>query len=244
MVDTAVGQRLKQPVQRMLGQVGWELRRRDAEGTTASLVRLLNDYQIAGVLDVGANVGQFATRLRLSGFDRDILSIEPGTTAFRSLERASRSDPRWFCVNCAAGAKATRLQLNVSANSTSSSLFPLSDRHVRAAPESTISSFDEVRVETIDALVGDYGLQGPFLLKLDVQGYEVEALKGAGETLRAAHLVSVELSFAELFEGGAGYLEVLSRLDAAGFRPVGIEPGFRDGTSGELLQCDLTLARK
>lgn len=241
MVDTALGQRLKQPVQRLLGRVGWELRRMDADGASASLTRLIGDHQIRSVLDVGANVGQFATRLRLAGYDGSIFSIEPGEQAFGRLQRASRSDPLWDCVNCAAGARPQRLNLNISTNSTSSSLFPISARHVQAAPESTTKALDEVRVDTIDNLVSEHTLRGPFMMKLDVQGYEIEALKGAEVALRSTPVLNVEISFDVLFEGGANYLEVLAALDAAGYRPVAIDRGFTDPITGELLQCDLTL---
>lgn len=244
MVDTTFGQLVKQPVQRLLGEMGWELQRRDASGTGEFLVRLLDQLDVTCVLDVGANVGQFATRLRLSGYQGQIFSVEPGEKAFARLQRAVNGDPSWLCANFAAGSESTRVQLNVSTNSTSSSLLSLSERHVSAAPESITSSFDEVRVERIDTMVAEWRLSGPFLLKLDVQGYEVQALKGAIDILAATPIVSVELSFDELFEGGAGYLEVLSSLDAAGYRPIAIEPGFRDATSGELLQCDITMIRK
>jgi FkbM family methyltransferase len=52
----------------------------------------------------------------------------------------------------------------------------------------------QVRVVTIDDLVREHRLEGPFILKLDVQGYELEVLAGAEETLKQTEAVIAEAS--------------------------------------------------
>lgn len=52
----------------------------------------------------------------------------------------------------------------------------------------------QVEVVTVDGLVQEHGLEGPFLLKLDVQGFELEALAGAEETLKDTVAVITEAS--------------------------------------------------
>jgi len=57
--------------------------------------------------------------------------------------------------------------------------------------------FGEVRqvpIVTIDGLVAQHGLEGPFILKLDVQGYELQVLKGAEKTIGQACAVITEAS--------------------------------------------------
>jgi FkbM family methyltransferase len=57
--------------------------------------------------------------------------------------------------------------------------------------------FGEIRtveVVTIDGLVAEHALEGPFILKLDVQGYELEVLAGAVETLKRTEAVITEAS--------------------------------------------------
>jgi len=55
----------------------------------------------------------------------------------------------------------------------------------------------KVPAVTVDSLVGQFGLQPPFLLKLDIQGAELAVLKGAGETLKATEIVICEIDLAD-----------------------------------------------
>jgi FkbM family methyltransferase len=50
---------------------------------------------VENVLDVGANVGQFAREIRLSGFGGNIFYFEPGSSPFESLAQAAAADSRW-----------------------------------------------------------------------------------------------------------------------------------------------------
>lgn len=244
LVDTRLGQVFKQPVLRALGKAGWEVRRRDFEDPALLLPKRMRRHDIATVLDVGANVGQFATRLRLAGYEGDLLSFEPGPAAFALLRRASAKDERWRCIQVAAGRARSTLTLEVSRNSTSSSLLPISKRHVRAAPASEVVNQVSVPVERIDHVASSYDdLSPPYLLKLDVQGYELAALEGATGLLERTPVVCAELSFVELFEGGAGYIDVLTALGELGYVVVDVQAGFRDPVSGDLLQCDVTLVQ-
>ncbi len=52
----------------------------------------------------------------------------------------------------------------------------------------------QVKVVTVDGLVREHQLEGPFLLKLDVQGFELEALAGAEETIKNTVAVIAEAS--------------------------------------------------
>jgi hypothetical protein len=69
------------------------------------VARLLDHRGITTVLDVGANVGQFARMIRGAGFTGDILSFEPLSVAYARLGRRSRRDDRWRAFNLAVGAE-------------------------------------------------------------------------------------------------------------------------------------------
>ena len=64
-------------------------------------------------------------------------------------------------------------------------------------------------------------LARPSLLKIDVQGFELEVLKGATGLLPEIDAVSVEASDVELYEGQALLGEIERFLDEAGFRVDG-----------------------
>ena len=145
------------------------------------LVRTLEHRGVDTVLDIGANVGQFARLLRSAGFLGNIVSAEPLAEAFGELAKRSRKDPRWEAINSAVGAAPGTATINVSANSYSSSLLPIMYEHLHAAPDSKVIGTEEVALTTVAEIVAKRGLRpGSTLLKVDTQGCEREVLEGAG----------------------------------------------------------------
>jgi hypothetical protein len=79
---------------------------------------------------------------------------------------------------------------------------------------------------------------------LDIQGYELEALKGARNSLQFIKLIQVELSLVALYEGSPLYKEVIAHIENNGFELYSIIPGFMDAKTGRLLQFDGIFLRK
>lgn len=75
-------------------------------------------------------------------------------------------------------------------------------------------------------------------IKLDVQGFELHALRGAEASLASVVGMHVELSLVPLYEDGPLYLEVVENLRDRGFRLAGVDPVLEDAETGELLQMD------
>jgi FkbM family methyltransferase len=175
------------------------------------------------VLDVGANEGQFGKKLRELGYGLRIVSVEPQPEPFRKLREAAAGDSAWDCKQCAVGEAQATLSMHVSQFSPSSSLLPIGKLHVELMPHTAEVEPVTVQVVRLDQLAREMGLFGRRLfLKLDVQGYETSALRGAGDLLRDVHGASVELNFAPLFDGQSAYHEVLGLLATAGLRFVGL----------------------
>jgi FkbM family methyltransferase len=201
--------------------------------------RLMRSRGITVVLDVGANVGRFAESLRTSGYAGRIISFEPLSEPFRELAERSASDPLWEARQLALGDSDGSAEINVAGNVASSSILPMGTRHLESAPESAYvgtEPIDTARLDSLwDALVGP---DDRVWLKLDVQGYELHALRGAGVALDRVAVVQTEMSLEHLYEGDATWRELLDWLEVRGFRLAGLEPGFEDAESGELLQAD------
>ena len=199
----------------------------------------LNWLRMTTVLDIGANIGQYASALRASGYRGDIVSCEPLSDAFDHLRRRSDRDPRWQVVRTAVGATAGSTQINVSANSYSSSLLPMTAAHTDAAPGSQFVRTEEVPVTTVAELVDARRIDpGRTLLKIDTQGYEAPVLDGAGSLLESFAGVSLELSFVPLYDGQQLFDDLTTRLRGRGFTLYGLDAGFGDPRSGRMLQCD------
>lgn len=200
---------------------------------------LLERHGIATILDVGAHVGQFAAQTRTAGFEGTIVSVEPSTTVFAALQRSARNDASWHPVQAAVGETAGTATLHLAANGQSSSLLSILDTHTWAAPRSVTTGHEQVPVHRLDELVAATDqARPPFMLKLDVQGFELAALRGAAQTLKQTRVVEVELSLVDLYADGSDWFEVVALLRDSGLHLCDVTRVFADRASGALLQLD------
>jgi FkbM family methyltransferase len=243
LINSRLGQTVKPRLSKALGQFGFELtaiNRDDRHHLQSTLQRL----SISSIFDIGANQGQFGTLLRHLGYSGDILSLEPMKRAFNVLEAQARLDPRWLACNTAISSKPGTVALNVTRNSTSSSLLDSTRLHVDAEPTSEVLRTEMVPCRTLDEVSIAYQLKPPYFLKIDVQGSEMDVLDGGRVTLARTSGVRVETSLRELYEGAPTIGPVLSRLDREGFVPTGMVSAFQDFRTGDTLQVDIVACRK
>ena len=100
-----------------------------------------------------------------------------------------------------------------------------------------------VTVRRLDEVLGHDDLVAPVLLKVDVQGGELAALRGADRLLSSIDAILVEASFVELYEGQALASEVWSFLETNGFSCRGIW-SIVYSARGECLQGDFLFSRR
>lgn len=230
----------KAAVRNLIRQFGLDLHRYNPladPGRRRNL--LLATYRIELVLDVGANVGQFAVELRRNGYGGRIVSFEPLSSAFRQLAVRARTDPTWTVHNYALSDSNSVATLNVAGNSMSSSLLGMLTTHARSAPESAYVATENVSTYRLDGILQGHASPGTGVyLKIDTQGSEGKVLQGAGDALEGIDTLELELSLVPLYEGGPLAQEMMALLAAKGYELVGLEPGFSDAQTGRLLQAD------
>lgn len=210
--------------------------------------RMVDDLRRQGivprtVIDVGANIGQFARAAAHHWPSVALHSFEPQPDCFRALQRALARVPGARCYQLGVGSERGVLEMHVNAHDHSSSLLPLGESHREAFPSAAESGTVQVRVTTLDAELDGQPLQHPVLLKIDVQGYERWVLDGAPRTLASVDFLVLELSFRELYEGEPLFFEMVEYCRSLGFafaRPIGwlVHP-----RTGEYLQCDALFVR-
>jgi FkbM family methyltransferase len=205
------------------------------------LVRLLQSHSVDVVLDIGANSGRYGEDLRRLGYAGRIISFEPLSAPFAKLAAAARSDSGWEVHRCALGDADCRVTMNVAANDgESSSILPMLDAHITAAPSAVYVGTEDAELRKLDSLVPEFLLPGDrIFLKADVQGYERSVLAGAQDTLRD-HCVGIqlEMSLVPLYEGAMLYREAIELAESLGLTLMGMIPGFIDPRNGRLLQID------
>jgi FkbM family methyltransferase len=213
-------------------------------GPPRDLGSFLANQGIDLVLDVGASTGNYAWTIRASGYRRRICSFEPLRGAFAKLEELAADDPDWSCLRLALGAAPGSAEINVAGNSDSSSLLEMGERHLRSDPASAYVGTETIELSTVDE-VWDRVVRDSesVFLKLDVQGFELEALRGAKRSLPRLTGLQAELSLVPLYEGAPEWTELVGYVQERGFHPTRLEPAFVDPETGEVLQVDAVFTR-
>jgi FkbM family methyltransferase len=227
---------------RLLRHFGLQLRR-SPSGLDARRFRLMEANRIGAVIDIGANTGQYAHQLRQLGYRGWIYSYEPLPDAFAQLSARARSDSKWRVFDLAVGEAPGSVTLNVAANSESSSILTVAQRHLDAESAAQAVSSVTVRTTTLDVILPDLPSQ-PTMLKIDTQGYEDRVLAGGIGLLPRVQLLEIELSLCEVYSGQILFRDMDARIVAAGFHLVSLGEAFIDRRTGELLQVDAIYARR
>ena len=79
---------------------------------------------------------------------------------------------------------------------------------------------EKIKIRRLKNFLKKKDIQQPALLKLDVQGYEIEALKGCEDLLSCFNFVYIECSFVELYKGQPLYSEIKRWLESKNFSYV------------------------
>lgn len=204
--------------------------------------RWLAQLPVRTVIDVGANVGQFATLARRLFPLAQIYAFEPLEDCVVAMRRTFAGDPRCRIFPVALGAERGVVTFNRSASSASSSVLEMAELHREAFPYTAAHSEVTVPVERLDEMLQD-PLDGDILLKLDVQGYEHRVLDGAPQTLAKATVVIAEVSFQPLYLDQSLFADTYERLASAGFVYRGNLGQLLNPHDGAVLSADAVFMR-
>lgn len=161
------------------------------------------------VIDVGVASGTWP--LYEAFPNAHIMLVEPVPECRPQLERIASSLPRAEYVIAAASARAGTVVLHVPRDTARSSTRWESDFQPGEVTQL------EVEAVTLDDLVRDRSLGGPFLLKADVQGGELDVLDGARDMLAETEYIILECCLFEFFAGGPLLAEVIAYMRARSF---------------------------
>jgi len=201
------------------------------------------DVRTLGTLiDVGANRGQFSLTARLLNPGMRVIAVEPLPACIAHLESVIGTNGRVIPV--AAGDRAGEVTFFEAATDKSSSTLPMTEVHRSEFPWAAVSSELTVRTDRLDAVVEPGELRGPTLLKLDVQGAELEALHGAEGLLPHVDHILVEVGFEEHYEGQAAPDDIVRHLLDRGFSISGVAELLERHTDGGVVQADLVFRRR
>lgn len=231
---------------RLARKLGYDLvRLRKANSPEALTYRLLRASKPTIVLDVGANEGQFASDVLSFNRRERIVSFEPLSKTREILTARAKRFPNWLVApRMALGAEAGTARINISEFTGGSSLLPVTQAHLDAAPLTAYVGQEETPVRRLDEAAR------PFLrdddriyLKIDTQGFEKPVLEGATGILDRVVALQAELSLVQCYEGEPLALEMIDFIRSLGFAVFGFVNGTYDRRSHVLLQVDVFFVR-
>jgi FkbM family methyltransferase len=202
---------------------------------------ILSTLRCATVIDIGANRGQFALVSRRCFPDARIVSFEPLSAPAKCFRAALGHDPEVRLHDVAIGETAGEATIHVAAADDSSSLLPMTRLQNTLFAGTREVRTETIRVERLGQCVSPADIRPPALLKIDVQGYELQTLKGCESLLGSFAYVYVECSFVELYQGQALADDVIGYLQQRGFALQGVYNMHYDG-QGRAIQADLLFA--
>lgn len=233
---------IKNQLKKVIRNFGFEVKRYIPSASEAARIHhFLKYYDIELVLDVGANIGQYALELRDLGYSKKIVSFEPLSSAYSQLQAVSSKDSLWeVAPRSAIGDKEDKIKINISANSASSSVLDMLEYQANAAPESIYYDSEIVNLSRLDNLAKKYITEdtNSIFLKIDVQGFEKQVIEGATQILPRINGIQMELSLVQLYKNQVLFQDMVEFMEKLGYELHAVIPGFTDSTTGRLLQLD------
>ncbi len=199
--------------------------------------RILRGLNCRIVVDVGANRGQFALLVLALYPDVQIFSFEPLSGPARVFSKVFAGNNHVRLYQVALGAEESCASMHVSAHDDSSSLLRIGEIQNKIFPGTYEVGTEPVQVRRLDKILNPATIIPPALLKIDVQGYEIEALRGCESLLCFFAWVYCECSFIPLYDGQALADDVIAWLRERGFKLTGVYNMAYDAR-GKAVQAD------
>lgn len=230
----------------------WKLQKRlDRYLVPEHVAWILRTYQVNCVVDAGAHVGGFAKSLRRVGYTGRIASFEPVPHLLEELKAAAADDPEWRVYPFALGQENITVPMHVvprggGGPGTTSSILPPSEFGTRTNKRFRETHTEEITVRRLDGMLDEVltGLEEPRpYLKLDTQGYDVEAFAGAGERIVEFVGMQSEVALLRLYAGMPRMPEAIEVYESAGFEVTGMFPVTREKQTGRVVEFDCVMVR-
>jgi FkbM family methyltransferase len=179
------------------------------------------------ILHIGAHEGEESLAYSQLGFENSVW-VEAQPEVFEKLSEAIGSK---FCLQGAVWSERTKLSLNVSNNSVSTSILEFGE----STPWKDLSTLKQIEVETITLadVVDRFNerklLLNRIILVLDIQGAEFEALATLDKVAKKIVAISCEVSIHPTYENGADRRKIVIKLLKHGYFPLA---SFLDQTTG------------
>lgn len=199
-ISAGVNRRIQQYKERMIlkGTVGERLPSIYLD--TIDLLRIVKeqDPSINVIFDVGGHIGKWSLLAKSLFPKAQIHVFEPLLIHVEEIKKNLKEIDGIHIYNYGLGANEANATINLSDSTDSSSLLPLTKNMYTIFGQKKTGE-ELVAIKQIDSLIYRNEIPVPDVLKLDVQGYEIEVLKGAINNLKRIKYIIMEVSFVEFY---------------------------------------------
>lgn len=178
---------------------------------------ILKNQTLNTIYDIGANRGKWTAVCKLYFPNSHIVAFEPIEELKNQFWEINKHSKNIRLYNIALGGSENEVKFNITSEFDSSSVL-----------NPSINAFNTYGVEKtktiivpqkkLDNFIKINNLPQPDLIKLDIQGYELEALKGGTEAMKSANFILMEVSFIELYDGQPLFEEIIAFMLVHNFR--------------------------
>ena len=174
------------------------------------------------LIDVGANDGDFIRAATQLSKPAAVVAFEPLPACQKILAPLLASIPGGQLVRAAAGATAGRVELNCTYNTKMSSVLTPQEGIEASYARGDYSVLEKMWAPMVrlDDVIEPNARVG--LLKIDVQGYEMEVLHGAIRTLGQTEALLIEVNYTQHYNRAVTFGDLHAFLNMAGFHVYGI----------------------
>jgi FkbM family methyltransferase len=189
------------------------------------------------IFDIGANQGQFTIASMNRFPEANIYAFEPISEVLLKFKNNISGNDRVRVYNCAVGDTCGEIIFYSNKYSHVSSALVINEKNT--IPNYDQSATSRIKIKTIkmDDILDDISIISPVLLKLDVQGYEREVIRGARRLLQKVDYIIIETPFVKLYEDQPLFNEINTLLNEHNFKLVA-PIDFYEGNNLQIIEID------
>lgn len=188
-------------------------------------VWLPSNIKAKWIIDVGANEGHISLAALMSYPDSRLICFEPVKNQFLQLQKnLSRYKDRVIFYNIALSDQTGQADIKITNYHLANCLSPPSDFYKRMNPTIEVIGTEQVLLSRLDDISSEFPAQSIDILKIDVEGHELNVLNG-GENFLRSHVdtILIEISFQRDYDWeNQAFLDIFNKLRDLGFRLINI----------------------
>ena len=232
-------------VNKLLRKVGKEIKTVYNGFSLNNDLHWLQKYDFNTVIDIGANEGQFAVFINQLFPQADIYSFEPISECCEKIKDISSVNDKIKPFNLALGNSNEKMEIFKNEFTPSSSLLKMTSLHIDNFPFTKNQVKELIEIKRIDDIYPELKIGNNLLVKIDVQGYEMDVLNGGLNFFtELSPLIVVETSFESLYENEPSFHDVYTKLLSLGYSFRGFLDQLYSPKDGSILQGDAIFEKK